>query len=223
MQRGYRHPRSLLPVVNTSVMAPTLAQIVEVCRKEFNLPADTTVMTAVSRACAELELNQTGLSLIARAKQCWEILGPATSPALAAYDGTPALPPDDADVLQKSAPQRSVKASYTKKAKHGAKEAAAAEAKEKREAAAAEAKAKREAAAAEAKEKREAAAAERAAAAAKAAADKAAMTVAVAAEKEAGRALAVATKAAAVAAAEAEARREDLEQAKKLVAELRKK
>ena len=85
-------PRS--PVVSSStassssvaVPGPGLADIAELLKKEFNMTepgmATATIATVVQRACIELEVPNGGhgLSLLAKARACWQMLG---SPPLA--------------------------------------------------------------------------------------------------------------------------------------------
>ena len=54
---------------------PSLTEIAQLLKVELNLPAETTTATAVERACADLEVQMAGLSLLAKAHACWQILG----------------------------------------------------------------------------------------------------------------------------------------------------
>ena len=54
---------------------PSLLEITELLRKQLDLPTDASAATVVQSACKELEVPTQGLTLLGKARACWEQMG----------------------------------------------------------------------------------------------------------------------------------------------------
>ena len=54
---------------------PSLLEITELLRKQLDLPMEASAAAVVQRACTELEVPTQGLSLLGKARACWEQMG----------------------------------------------------------------------------------------------------------------------------------------------------
>jgi hypothetical protein len=72
---------------------PSLPEIAAILKAELNLPPETSTATVVDRACRDLEVQMEGLSLVAKAHECWKVMGKPQPPLLQELVAERAPPP----------------------------------------------------------------------------------------------------------------------------------
>ena len=59
----------------TAREGPSLPEIATILKQELNLPPEATTATVINEACRDLEVEMEGLSLVAKARECWVVMG----------------------------------------------------------------------------------------------------------------------------------------------------